>query len=87
MLGPLGGMIVAVPILAYAAYEFFVAVNTAGFEAPMPVGVAAAVGGVIAAYNYGEGGATAGARPGGGRVASSGTWWARAAIAPSPTSG
>jgi phosphatidate cytidylyltransferase len=40
--------------LAYATYEFFVAVNTAGFEAPMPVGVAAAVGGVIAAYNYGE---------------------------------
>jgi CDP-diglyceride synthetase len=55
VLGPLGGMIVAVPILAYAAYEFFVAVNTAGFEAPMPVGVAATVGAVIAAYNYGEG--------------------------------
>ena len=54
VLGPLGGMIVAVPILAYAAYEFFVAVNTAGFEAPMPVGVAATTGGVIAAYNYGE---------------------------------
>jgi CDP-diglyceride synthetase len=54
-LGPLGGMIVAVPVLAYAAYEFFVAVNTAGFEAPMPVGVAATVGLVIAAYNYGEG--------------------------------
>ena len=35
-------------------YEYFVAVNTAGFEAPMPVGVAAA-GLVIAAYNYGEG--------------------------------
>jgi phosphatidate cytidylyltransferase len=55
VLGPLGGMIVAVPIVAYAAYEFFVAVNTAGFEAPMPVGVAAAAGAVIAAYNYGEG--------------------------------
>jgi phosphatidate cytidylyltransferase len=55
VLGPLGGMIIAVPVLAYAAYEFFVAVNTAGFEAPMPVGVAATVGGVIAAYNYGEG--------------------------------
>jgi phosphatidate cytidylyltransferase len=54
-LGPLGGMIVAVPILVYAAYEFFVAVNTAGFEAPMPVGVAATAGLVIAAYNYGEG--------------------------------
>ncbi len=54
VLGPLGGMIVAVPILSYAAYEFFVAVNTAGFEAPMPVGVAAAAGAVIAAYNYGE---------------------------------
>ena len=55
VLGPLGGMIVAVAILAYASYEFFVAVNTAGFEAPMPVGVAATVGLVVAAYNYGEG--------------------------------
>src|SRR5918997_3554503 len=55
ILGPLGGMLVAVPILAYAAYEFFVAVNTAGFEAPMPVGVAASAGLAIAAYNYGEG--------------------------------
>jgi phosphatidate cytidylyltransferase len=55
VLGPLGGMIVVVPVLAYAAYEFFVAVNTAGFEAPMPVGVAAAAGLPIAAYNYGEG--------------------------------
>ncbi len=55
VLGPLGGMIVVVPVLAYAAYEYFVAVNTAGFEAPMPVGVAAAVGLAIAAYNYGEG--------------------------------
>ncbi len=55
VLGPLGGMLVAVPILAYAAYEFFVAVNTAGFEAPMPVGVAASAGLAIAAYNYGEG--------------------------------
>ena len=55
VLGPLGGMLVAVPILGYAAYEFFVAVNTAGFEAPMPVGVAATVGLAVAAYNYGEG--------------------------------
>jgi CDP-diglyceride synthetase len=54
VLGPLGGLVVAVPVLAYAAYEFFVAVNTAGFEAPMPVGVAAAIGLPIAAYNYGE---------------------------------
>ncbi len=54
-LGPLGGMIVAVPIITYATYEYFVAVNTAGFEAPMPVGVAASAGLAIAAYNYGEG--------------------------------
>jgi phosphatidate cytidylyltransferase len=54
-LGPLGGMLIAVPILGYAAYEYFVAVNTAGFEAPMPVGVAATAGLIIAAYNYGEG--------------------------------
>ncbi|HET6952654.1 MAG TPA: phosphatidate cytidylyltransferase [Acidimicrobiales bacterium] len=55
VLGPLGGMLVAVPVLAYAAYEYFVAVNTAGFEAPMPVGVAAVAGLAIAGYNYGEG--------------------------------
>jgi phosphatidate cytidylyltransferase len=54
-LGPLGGMIVVVPVVAYAAYEYFVAVNTAGFEAPMPVGVATAAGLPIAVYNYGEG--------------------------------
>jgi CDP-diglyceride synthetase len=54
VLGPLGGMIVAVPVLVYATYEYFVAVNTAGFEAPMPAGVAAAAGLAIAAYNYGE---------------------------------
>ncbi|HEX6420940.1 MAG TPA: phosphatidate cytidylyltransferase [Acidimicrobiales bacterium] len=55
VLGPLGGMIVAVAILGYASYEYFVAVNTAGFEAPMPVGVAATAGLVLATYNYGEG--------------------------------
>jgi phosphatidate cytidylyltransferase len=55
VLGPLGGMLVAVPILAYASYEYFVAVNTAGFDAPMPIGVAAVAGLAIAAYNYGEG--------------------------------
>jgi CDP-diglyceride synthetase len=54
VLGPLGGMIVAVPVIVFMAYEYFVAVNTAGFEAPMPVGVAAAAGLPIAAYNYGE---------------------------------
>lgn len=53
-LGPLGGMIVAVPVLGYAAYEYFVAVNTAGYEAPVPVGVAAVAGMVLATYNYGE---------------------------------
>src|SRR5690606_13400042 len=53
-LGPLGGMIVAVPVLGYAAYEYFVAVNTARYEAPMPVGVAAVAGMVLATYNYGE---------------------------------
>jgi phosphatidate cytidylyltransferase len=54
VLGPLGGMIVVVPVLAYATYEYFVAVNTAGFTAPLPVGVAAGAGLAIAAYNYGE---------------------------------
>ena len=50
----LGGMIVAVPVLAYAAYEYFVAANKAGHEALLPVGVVSTVGFVIAAYNYGE---------------------------------
>jgi phosphatidate cytidylyltransferase len=50
----LGGMIVAVPVLGYAAYEFFVAANKAGHETLMPVGVVATLGLVIGAYNYGE---------------------------------
>lgn len=54
LLGPLGGMLVVVPVLAYATYEYFVAINTAGFAAPMPIGVAASAGLAIAAYNYGE---------------------------------
>jgi phosphatidate cytidylyltransferase len=53
-LGPVGGMIVVVPVITYAAYEYFVGVNTAGFAAPLPVGVVAAAAGAIAAYNYGE---------------------------------
>jgi phosphatidate cytidylyltransferase len=53
-LGPLGGMIVVVPVITYAAYEYFVGVNTAGFAAPLPVGVVASAGAAIAAYNYGE---------------------------------
>jgi phosphatidate cytidylyltransferase len=49
-----GGMVVAVPVLAYAAYEYFVVANKAGHDALMPVGVVSTVGFVIAAYNYGE---------------------------------
>jgi phosphatidate cytidylyltransferase len=52
--GEAGGMIVAVPILGYAAYEYFTAANKAGHEALLPVGVVSTVGFVIAAYNYGE---------------------------------
>ena len=51
----LGGMIVAVPVVTYAAYEYFVAANKAGHQAMMPVGVVATAGLIIAAYNYGEG--------------------------------
>ncbi|HZA85677.1 MAG TPA: phosphatidate cytidylyltransferase, partial [Acidimicrobiales bacterium] len=51
----LGGMIVAVPVVTYAAYEYFVAANKAGHQAMMPVGVVATAALVIAAYNYGEG--------------------------------
>jgi phosphatidate cytidylyltransferase len=51
----LGGMIVAVPVVTYAAYEYFVAANKAGHQAIMPVGVVATAALVIAAYNYGEG--------------------------------
>lgn len=52
--GPLGAMVVAVPVLGYAAYEWFAAVHAAGFQPLMPVGVVATVGAAIAAYNYGE---------------------------------
>jgi phosphatidate cytidylyltransferase len=52
--GEAGGMIVAVPVLGYAAYEYFTAANKAGHEALLPVGVVSTVGFVIAAYNYGE---------------------------------
>jgi phosphatidate cytidylyltransferase len=52
--GEVGGMFVAVPVLAYAAYEYFVAANKAGHEALLPVGVVSTVAFVIAAYNYGE---------------------------------
>lgn len=52
--GPVGAMVLVVPVLSYAAYEFFVAVHQAGFQPLLPVGVAATAGSVIAAYNYGE---------------------------------
>jgi phosphatidate cytidylyltransferase len=52
--GPLGGMVLVVPIVTYASYEFFVAVHRAGFQPLLPVGVAATAGSVIVAYNYGE---------------------------------
>ncbi|HEY8525133.1 MAG TPA: phosphatidate cytidylyltransferase [Acidimicrobiales bacterium] len=52
--GPLGGMVVAVPVITYASYEFFVAVHRAGFQPLLPVGVAATAASVIVAYNYGE---------------------------------
>ena len=54
-LGPLGGMILVVPILGYAAYEFLESAGKAGFEPLTYVGVTATVGTAIAAYNYGEG--------------------------------
>jgi phosphatidate cytidylyltransferase len=52
--GPIGGMVLVVPIVTYASYEFFVAVHRAGFQPLLPVGVAATAGAVIVAYNYGE---------------------------------
>jgi phosphatidate cytidylyltransferase len=52
--GPLGAMILVVPVLSYAAYEFFVAVHQAGFQPLLPVGVVATAGAVIVSYNYGE---------------------------------
>jgi phosphatidate cytidylyltransferase len=55
VLGPLGAMLLVVPILTYAAYEYFVAVHQAGFQPLLPVGVAATAGAVLVAYNYGEG--------------------------------
>lgn len=53
--GPLGGMILVVPILGYATYEFLESAGKAGFEPLTYVGVAAAVGMAVTAYNYGEG--------------------------------
>jgi phosphatidate cytidylyltransferase len=53
--GEIGGMIVAVPVVTYASYEYFTAANKQGYETMMPVGVAATAGLIIAAYNYGEG--------------------------------
>ncbi len=52
--GPLGGMIIATPVVTYAAYEFLVAVHRAGFQPLLPVGVVATAGAIIVAYNYGE---------------------------------
>jgi phosphatidate cytidylyltransferase len=52
--GPLGGMVLVVPILGYATWEFLTSADKAGFEPPVWVGVASAVGTAIAAYNYGE---------------------------------
>ena len=54
-LGPVGGMILVVPILGYATYEFLESAAKAGFEPLTYVGVAATVGMGITAYNYGEG--------------------------------
>jgi phosphatidate cytidylyltransferase len=54
-LGPLGGMILVVPILGYATYEFLESAGKAGFEPLTYAGVAAAVGMAVTAYNYGEG--------------------------------
>jgi phosphatidate cytidylyltransferase len=52
--GPLGGMIIVVPILGYATYEYMDSALKAGLQPLLPVGVVATVGTAIAAYNYGE---------------------------------
>ncbi|MFP3901741.1 MAG: phosphatidate cytidylyltransferase [Acidimicrobiia bacterium] len=52
--GPVGAMAVAVAVLGYATYEWFVAAHESGFQPLLPVGVVATVGTVLAAYNYGE---------------------------------
>jgi len=54
VLGALGGMLIVVPIIGYATYEFMDSALRAGLQPLMPVGVVASVGTVIAAYNYGE---------------------------------
>ncbi len=53
--GPVGGMILVVPILGYATHEFLESAAKAGFEPLTYVAVAATVGMGITAYNYGEG--------------------------------
>src|SRR5690606_10929523 len=52
--GPLGAMAVAVAVLGYATYEWFVAAHESSLQPLLPVGVVATVGTLLAAYNYGE---------------------------------
>ena len=52
--GPAATMILVTGILGYASFEYFTATQRAGFDPLMPVGVAATVGMVLVAYNYGE---------------------------------
>jgi phosphatidate cytidylyltransferase len=52
--GPAATMVLVTAILGYASFEYFTATQRAGFDPLMPVGVAATVGLVLTAYNYGE---------------------------------
>jgi phosphatidate cytidylyltransferase len=52
--GPVGGMVLVVPVVAYATYELMVVLHRAGFQPLLPVAVAAGAGLPLAAYNYGE---------------------------------
>jgi phosphatidate cytidylyltransferase len=53
-IGPVATMVLVVGVLGVAAYEYFTATQQAGFDPLLPVGVTAAAGASLAAYNYGE---------------------------------
>jgi CDP-diglyceride synthetase len=55
-LGPVATMVLVTGLVGLAAYEYITATQRVGFDPLLPVGVTAAVGAAIAAYNYGEAG-------------------------------
>jgi CDP-diglyceride synthetase len=53
--GPAATLLLAALVIGVAAFEYFTAIQRAGFDPLLPVGVVASVGAVIATYHRGEG--------------------------------